>query len=44
MVENGKTKMNYGAFFSKLNIVLTQSVASEPKKTKVQKTYQLIEM
>ncbi len=38
MAENRKTKVNYGAFFSKLKIGLTQSVASEPKKPKVEKT------
>jgi hypothetical protein len=38
MIETSKTKVNYGAFFSKLKIELTQNVANEPKKPKVEKT------
>ncbi len=43
MAENVKTKVNYGVLLCKLKIELTQSVASKPKKLKVEKTYQPIE-
>jgi len=43
MVENVKTKVNYGVLLCKLKIELTHSVTNEPKKLKVEKTYQPIE-
>ncbi len=39
MVEDAKTKVNYEALLCKLKIELTQNVASEPKKPKVEKMY-----
>jgi hypothetical protein len=40
MAENAKTKLNYGALLCKFKTELTQNSASEPKKPKVEKTYQ----
>jgi hypothetical protein len=37
------TKVNYGVLLCKLKTKLTHSVGSEPKKLKVEKTYQPIE-
>jgi hypothetical protein len=42
MVENAKTKVNYGTLLYKLKIELIQNAAIEPKKLKVEKTYQPI--
>jgi len=43
MAKNVKTKVKYGVLLCKLKIELTQNVANEPKKLKVEKTYQPIE-
>ncbi len=40
MVENVITKVNYGALLCELKIELTHNLVSEPKKPKVEKTYQ----
>jgi hypothetical protein len=37
MVEDAKTKVNYGALLCELKIELTHNVTSEPKKPKVEK-------
>jgi hypothetical protein len=42
MAKNAKSKVNYGVLLCKSKIELTQNVASEPKKPKVEKTYQPI--
>jgi len=39
MAENVTTKVNYGMLLCKLKIELTQNVANEPKKLKVENTY-----
>ncbi len=44
MEKNAKTKVNYGMLLCKLKTELTQNEASEPKKPKVEKTYQPIEV
>ncbi len=38
MVENAKTKVNYGTLLYKLKIELIQNATIEPKKPKVEKT------
>jgi hypothetical protein len=40
MAKNAKTKINYGMLLCKLKTKLTRNETSEPKKPKVEKTYQ----
>jgi hypothetical protein len=42
MVENVKTKVNYGVLLYRLKIELIHNATIEPKKPKVEKTYQPI--
>ncbi len=44
MAENVITKVNYGALLCELKIESTHNLVNEPKKPKVEKTYQPIDM